>query len=248
MPVLLVVVVLCFAAANQLQEEAGLLAVTVMGITLANAKLPSINQLLQFKENIAVLFVSGVFILLTASLSRDVLFNIGWRDVAFVVVMLVLVRPLTIFASLLGTDVKWPERSLIAWIAPRGIVAVAVSGLFAEKMVGLGFEDGSKMVPLAFAMVFATVVAHGFTIAPLGRFLGLAQKGKAGVLIVGASPWAASLGVKLREMGVPVLITDPSYRALRSARNAGSTRSMARSCQRWPSTISNSITLERCSQ
>lgn len=220
-PVLLVVVVLCFAAANQLQEEAGLLAVTVMGITLANAKLPSINQLLQFKENIAVLFVSGVFILLTASLSRDVLFNIGWRDVAFVVVMLVLVRPLTIFASLLGTDVKWPERSLIAWIAPRGIVAVAVSGLFAEKMVGLGFEDGSKMVPLAFAMVFATVVAHGFTIAPLGRFLGLAQKGKAGVLIVGASPWAAALGVKLRDMGVPVLITDPSYRALRSARNAG---------------------------
>ncbi|MEM0929896.1 MAG: sodium:proton antiporter [Pseudomonadota bacterium] len=220
-PVLLVIVILCFAAANQLQEEAGLLAVTVMGITLANAKLPSINQLLHFKENIAILFVSGVFILLTASLSPAVLFDIGWRDVAFVVVMLVLVRPLTIFASFMGTEVKWPERALIAWIAPRGIVAVAVSGLFAEKMVEIGFDDGAKMVPLAFAMVFATVVAHGFSIAPLGRLLGLAQKGKPGVLIVGASPWAAALGVKLRELEVPVLITDPSYRALRAARNEG---------------------------
>ncbi|MEO1041893.1 MAG: sodium:proton antiporter [Pseudomonadota bacterium] len=220
-PILLVAVILCFALANGFQEEAGLLAVTVMGITLANAKLPSINQLLHFKENIAVLFVSGVFILLTASLSPDVLFDIGWRDIAFVVVMLIVVRPLTIFLSLIGTEVTWSERSLVAWIAPRGIVAVAVSGLFAQKMVELGYADGAKMVPLAFAMVFTTVVAHGFSIAPLGRFLGLAQKGKPGVLIVGASPWAAALGARLRDLGVPVLITDPNYRALRTARQEG---------------------------
>ncbi|MEM7740688.1 MAG: sodium:proton antiporter [Pseudomonadota bacterium] len=220
-PVLLVAVIVCFAVANEFQEEAGLLSVTVMGITLANAKLPSINQLLHFKENIAVLFVSGVFILLTASLSSDVLFDMGWREIGFVLVMLFVVRPMTIFASLLGTETTWSERSLLAWIAPRGIVAVAVSGLFAEKMVALGYADGAKMVPLAFAMVFATVVAHGFSIAPLGRFLGLAHKGKPGVLIVGASPWAAALGVRLRDLGVPVLITDTNYRALRTVRQEG---------------------------
>ncbi len=220
-PVLLTVVLICFGMANGLQEEGGLLAVTAMGITLANAKLPSINQLRQFKENIAVLFVSGVFIMLTANLSRDVLFTLGWQDLAFVLVMLFIVRPVTVFASLFGTKTTKSERLLIGWIAPRGIVAVAVSGLFAQKMAENGYADGLKMVPLAFAMVFATVIAHGFTIKPLAKRLGLAQKGRPGVLMVGGSAWSAGLGERLQAMDVPVLIADSSWRALRPARNAG---------------------------
>ncbi|MEE4208371.1 MAG: sodium:proton antiporter [Parvularcula sp.] len=220
-PVLLTTVLFCFGMANGLQEEGGLLAVTAMGITLANAKLPSINQLRQFKENIAILFVSGVFIMLTANLSRDVLFSLNWRDGIFVAVMLLLVRPATVFLSLLGTNTSLNERLLIGWIAPRGIVAVAVSGLFAVKMVEVGYEDGLKMVPLAFAMVFATVLAHGFSIGPLAKRLGLAQKGKPGVLIVGGSAWSAELGERLKALDVPVLIADSSWRALRPARNAG---------------------------
>ncbi|MEM9810874.1 MAG: sodium:proton antiporter [Pseudomonadota bacterium] len=220
-PVLLALVILCFSAANGLQEEAGLLAVTAMGITIANSKLPSINQIRLFKENIAVLFVSGVFILLTANLTPEVLLNVGWRDAFFVAAMLLLVRPITVLTSMFGTKVTMQERFLVGWIAPRGIVAVAVSGLFAEKMVGLGYEDGARMVPLAFAMVFATVVAHGFSIAPLARWLGLAASGRPGVLIVGGSPWSAALGAKLKDMKIPVLITDANYRALRPARNLG---------------------------
>jgi NhaP-type Na+/H+ or K+/H+ antiporter len=220
-PVLLGSVLVCFAMANAVQEEGGLLAVTAMGITLANAKLPSINQLRQFKENIAVMFVSGVFVILTANLTLETLFQLNWRDGLYVLVMLLVVRPVSVVISLLGTNTEWRERALIGWVAPRGIVAVAVSGLFAVKMVELGYADGEKMVPLAFAMVFATVLLHGFTIGPLAQALGLAQKGRPGVLIVGGSAWAAALGSKLREMKVPVLVADSSYRALRSARNAG---------------------------
>ena len=220
-PVLLSAVVIAFTFANALQEEGGLLSVTAMGITLANAKLPSINQLRQFKENIAVLFVSGVFVILTANLTMDVLFSLTFRDLAFVAVMLLAVRPISVMLSLFGTTTKMNERALISWIAPRGIVAVAVSGLFAAKLVEIGIEDGAKMVPLAFAMVFATVLAHGFSIGPLAQALGLAKKGRPGVLIVGGSPWSAALGEKLRDMKIPVLITDSSYRALRPARNAG---------------------------
>lgn len=220
-PVLLSLVLTCFAMANGIQEEGGLLAVTSMGVTIANAKLPSINQLRQFKENIAVLFVSGVFVMLTANLTMDTLFSLTFQDLLFVAAMLFLVRPLTVLISLIGTETGWRERALIGWIAPRGIVAVAVSGLFAAKMVDIGIEDGSKIVPLAFAMVFVTVIAHGFTISPLARALGLAQKGRPGVLIVGASPWSAALGEKIKELGLPVLITDADYRRLRSARNRG---------------------------
>ncbi len=221
-PVLLASVLLAFSTSNLLQEEGGLLAVTAMGVTMANARMPSINQLRHFKENIAVLFVSGVFIMLTANLSLDIFEDVSWRTAAFVVVMLVVVRPAAVLLGTIGTDLKWSERLLVGWIAPRGIVAVAVSGLFATSMTPEnGFLDGSVLVPLSFAMVFATVVLHGFTIKPLGKALDLASKSAPGVLIVGASAWSVALAKRIKEIDVPVLVADTNYRSLRQARQAG---------------------------
>ncbi|WOI54185.1 sodium:proton antiporter [Parvularcula sp. LCG005] len=220
-PVLLTTVLGTFALANVIQEEGGLLAVTAMGVTMANVKMPSINQLRHFKENIAILFVAGVFVILTANLSWETLGQLDGRAILFVAVMLFVVRPVSVIFSTIGTDLKWPERLMLAWIAPRGIVAVAVSGLFAGLMAADGVEDGMLMVPLAFAMVFATVILHGFTIAPLGRMLGLASTLPPGVLIVGASPWSIELAKRIREFDIPVLVADPSFRRLRSARQAG---------------------------
>ncbi len=220
-PVLLVFVLIAFVVANLIQEEAGLLSVTAMGIMMANAKLPSINQLRHFKENIAILFVSGVFVMLTANLDREILaaaFNL--RTLAFVLVMMIIVRPASIMLATIGTDLSMNERILTAWIAPRGVVAVAVTGLFAGLLTDAGIVDGEQMIPLAFAMVFITVVVHGFTIKPLGRMLGLASKAKPGFLLVGASPWAVALAKKLQEMKFDVLIADDSYRSLRSARQS----------------------------
>jgi len=70
-PVLLAVVLGVFAASNEFLEESGLLAVTLMGMILGNARLPSIAELRRFKEHIAVLLVSGVFVILAATLDRE---------------------------------------------------------------------------------------------------------------------------------------------------------------------------------
>jgi len=221
-PVLLTTVLVGFEVANLLQEEAGLLAVTAMGVTIANSKLPSINQIRHFKENIAVLFVSGVFVILTANLTWETISAaLTWQTLAFVAAMIFIVRPVTILVSLFGTDLKWSERLLVAWIAPRGIVAVAVSGFFSGVVAELGMPGGEQMIPLAFAMVFATVVIHGFTISPLARILGLASSAKPGFLIVGSSPWSVALAKKLIDLGKQVVIADDSWRALRPARQAG---------------------------
>ena len=220
-PVLLGSVLICFEFANLLQEEGGLLSVTAMGVTMANAKMPSINQLRHFKENIAVLLVSGVFVLLTANLTPETLARLDWRAALFVLAMLFVVRPASVLISTIGAGLPLKERLLVGWIAPRGIVAVAVSGLFAVEMADLGFEDAEAMVPLAFAMVFATVLLHGFTIAPLGKLLGLASNKPPGVLIVGSSPWSVALAAKIQELEIPVLVSDSSYRSLRPARQAG---------------------------
>lgn len=219
-PVLLALVLICFEVANLLQEEAGLLSVTAMGVTLANSRIASINELRLFKENVTVLLVSGVFVILTANLTFQSMGALDWSILWYLLAMLLVVRPLTVFVSTIGSGLPWKERLLVGWIAPRGIVAVAVSSFFGASLMEAGYIDGEKLIPLAFGMVFATVVLHGFTIGPLAKALGLASRERPGVLIVGASPFSASLAAKLKEMEIPVMVADTSWRRLKPVRLA----------------------------
>jgi NhaP-type Na+/H+ or K+/H+ antiporter len=219
-PVILAAVLACYEAANLVHHEAGLLSVTAMGITLANARVHSIDEVRRFKENIAVILVSAVFVVLTATLSREMLRAADWRLFAFVAAVLFVTRPLTVWLSTIGSDMSWREKLLVGWIAPRGIVAVAVSGFFGTALATSGYPDGSRLIVLTFAIVFATVVAHGFSIGWLARRLGLATASRPGVLMVGASPWSVELAAALREQEVPVTIADRNWTHLKAARFA----------------------------
>jgi NhaP-type Na+/H+ or K+/H+ antiporter len=217
-PVLLVTVIGAFVLSNFMQQESGLLAVTVMGVSLANMQLASFRDFHKFKEDITVLLVSGVFILLSASLDLDVLRQFEFRFVAFLLAILFVVRPATVLVSLAFSPVPWRERLFIAWIAPRGIVAVAVSGLFALRLDEIGYADGGTLVTLSFAVVITTIVAHGFTARLLARRLGIESDAAKGVLIVGATPWSLRLAGKLRDQGVRVMVSDTSWQRLSPAR------------------------------
>jgi len=220
-PVLFAVLLGVFALSDSVLHESGLLTVTVMGLYMANVDLPSYAELRRFKEHATVLLVSGVFILLAASMDVERLLLLDWRAGVFVAVTIVLVRPATVLVSLMGTSLPMRERILVALTGPRGVVLVAVAGLFGERLVTLGFDDATRLAPLAFALVAATVLVHGFALAPLGRALGLAQKGPPGVILVGGSAFSVALGKALQELEVPVLVSDPNHGHLRAARAAG---------------------------
>jgi len=220
-PILLVAVIGTFVLSNLIQQETGLLAVTIMGIALANMRLDSLRDIHPFKENIAVLLISGVFVLLSASLNLDVLKQFEWRFLAFLLVLLFLVRPATVLLGLAFSRVPWNERLLIAWIAPRGIVAVAISGLFALRLSHLGYGDGGILVTLSFAVVVATILAHGFTIRLAARWLDVTGASEQGLLIVGSTSWSLSLAEQLHQLGIPVVVSDTSWQRLAPARHAG---------------------------
>ncbi|MEO1488940.1 MAG: sodium:proton antiporter [Pseudomonadota bacterium] len=226
-PVLFTAVIGVFVIANSIEHEAGLVAVTVMGVTLANTGFSSIRSIHPFKENIAVLLVSGIFILLASSLTMNDLAYlnpqeaVGQRFLLFVLALLFIVRPLTVFISLLGSPVPWNERIFIAWIAPRGIVLVAISGLFALRLSELGYGDGQVLTALSFLVVVTTVVAHGFTIDLVAKWLGVKGTSRPGLLLVGATPWTIALAKQMQEMGTPIMITDSSWQRLGLARREG---------------------------
>ena len=197
-PLLFVAVLGVFAGSDSLLHESGLLAVTVMGLVIANADLPSYHELHRFKEHATILLVSGVFILLAAGIEFDTLAQLDWlRAGLFVAAVVLVARPLTIMTSLIGSNLPMKERWLIALTGPRGVVLVAVSGIFAERLVAEGIDDGALIAPLAFVLVLVTVVLHGFTLAPIARRLGLTSGEKPGLLVVGGSVFATSLAKAL---------------------------------------------------
>ncbi len=220
-PVLFTAVIGVFVLTNQIEHEAGLVAVTVMGVTLANMGMSSIRSIHPFKENIAVLLVSGIFILLASSLQVSDLQYLNWRFLGFLLALLLVVRPLTVLASLAFTSIPWNERLFIAWIAPRGIVLVAISGLFALRLTDLGYSDGNILIGLSFAVVVTTIIAHGFSVDIVARWLKVKGTSRPGLLIVGSTPWTIALAREMQALGTPIMIVDSSWQRLGSARREG---------------------------
>ncbi|MEN2767914.1 cation:proton antiporter [Ornithinibacillus xuwenensis] len=223
-PIIFCFVLICFTIGEAIMHETGMLAVTVMGLTLARTKkhVHSISSIGHFMENISVMLTSTVFILLTASLSQETILEIfTWPILSFVLAMLFLVRPLSIWISTIGTELSVQEKTLVGWIAPRGIVALTVSGYFAELLIDDGYQHASILTSLTLALVFITVCAHGFSIGPIAKKLGLANTESTGIIIVGASSFSIAFAEHLKQLGTPVLIADTSNSRLHQARRIG---------------------------
>ncbi|SIN60113.1 NhaP-type Na+/H+ or K+/H+ antiporter [Parasphingorhabdus marina DSM 22363] len=217
-PFLLITVIAGFVIADLIKHETGLITVTVMGVVMANRHIYSSQALHRFKEDLAVLLISGVFIILSATLDWETVQQFQFRFIVFLILLLFLVRPISVLVALLFTSVPWRERLFIAWIAPRGIVAVAITGLFALRLTEYGMPGAEALVPLSFAVVIATIFAHGFSAAWVAEKLGIAEGKGEGVLIVGATRWSVALGKLLKKMDVDVMIADTSRFALRRAK------------------------------
>ncbi len=220
-PSLLVCAMTVYVLANLALEGAGLAAATVLGVALANMGVPGLSELRRFKESLVVLIVSGLFILLTADLSRATLAGLSWPVAGLTLAVLFVVRPAAIWLATLGSGLSAAERALAAWVAPRGIVAAAVAGVAGLKLQSAGYKGAELIVPCVFAVIAATMVLHGFTLRPLARRLKLTLSDAPGLAILGASDWTTDMAACLNQAGIPALLIDSFPGALDPAREAG---------------------------
>ncbi|MBN2227740.1 MAG: cation:proton antiporter [candidate division Zixibacteria bacterium] len=220
-PFSLMLVVISYAAANELQPESGLLAVTVMGIALANQKYVSIRHILEFKENLRVLLISSLFIILAAQLTTEQLALFKGNNWLFVAALILIVRPVATFFSTMNSNLTRKERVFIGWMAPRGIVAAAVVSVFAIRLADIGVSGWDQLVPLTFQVIIGTVAVYGLTSAPLARRLKLAQPNPQGILFAGAHPLARSIAQILKDEGFPTALIDTNWGNVTSARKGG---------------------------
>ncbi len=210
-----------FAISNAVVEESGLLAVTVMGIYLGNRKGVPIEEILAFKESLSLLLITVLFILLAARLDIAQLESLGWVVIGVFLAIQFIARPLEVLYCTWGSSLSWRERALLAWIAPRGIVAAAVSALFAIKLEQLGYGQAPLLVPLTFVVIIGTVVLQSLTAGRLARMLKASEPEAGGFLILGANPLARTLAKALEQQKITVLLCDTLWDNVSRARMAG---------------------------
>lgn len=217
----LMLVIAAFTVSNLLQEESGLLAVTVMGFALANQKKVDVAHIVEFKENLQVLLISSLFVILAARLRPEALTAAAADDLIFVVLLIVVIRPVSVFAATIGTKLTIREKLFLSWMAPRGIVAAAVSSVFALRLTDRGYVGAEHIVPATFFVIIATVGVYGLTATYVARWLKLAEANPQGIVFVGAQDWVRQVAKVLQERKFRVFLVDNNWENVNEARMLG---------------------------
>jgi NhaP-type Na+/H+ or K+/H+ antiporter len=202
---------------NGILEESGIVTVTAAGLAVGNVKTRALNDLKEFKEQLTVLLIGMLFVLLAADVRLEEVRSLGWPGAATVAVLMFLVRPLNILAGTWGSGLALRDKAFLAWLAPRGIVAAAVSSLFAGELEHAGIAGGSDLRALVFLVIAVTVLVQGLSGGVVAQLLGVRRASNEGLAILGASPLGIELGRLLRGAGTTIVFLDASPQACRRA-------------------------------
>ena len=217
----LIAVLGAFTLSNKLAHESGLLAVTIMGITLGNLRHVHVQDIMDFKEHLSTLLVSMLFVVLAARLHWPLPPGMLMAGILVFVVAQFFIRPVSILVSTFRSSLTWPERTLLGYVSPRGVVAASVSSLFALRLGDLGMPGADALVPLVFTLIIGTVVLQSATARPLARWLKVADPDPDGVLIFGSDEVARGIAAALVEQKFQVLLADDDWDGISRARMAG---------------------------
>jgi hypothetical protein len=193
-----------------------------MGLILANQKHVDIRHILEFKENLRVLLISVLFIVLSARLHLEDFSALPLGGVLlFLLGLLLVVRPATVWLSCAGSSLKTSERWFLSWMAPRGIVAAAVASVFSMRLVEDGMAGAELLTPVIFVVIVGTVLVYGLTSPAVARRLNVSSPDPQGVLIAGAHDLGRGLGMALQKEGFKVLMVDNNRQHINQARMDG---------------------------
>lgn len=220
-PFSLMVMLIAFMVSNALQPESGLLTVVLLGVFMASQRSVDIKHIIEFKQNVGVLLIAGIFIILAARIDLSSLQYLKRESAYFIILLIFVARPLSVFISSIGSKLNWREKLFVSFLAPRGIVAAAVASLFAFRLEEIGYLHSEQLVPVTFLVIMVTVAVYGLSSSALASRLKLAQSDAQGILFVGAHEWARKIAKVLQEEGYRVVLVDTNFANVWAARALG---------------------------
>lgn len=216
----LAMVLLVFVGSGLLVPDSGLLTIVVFGTVLANIDLPNLEEILYFKESLAVLLISMLFILLAANINiQDLELLVNWKAALLFLSIILIIRPLGVFLSSRNSSLVLNEKLFISWVGPRGIVAAGIASLFGSKLMklneealavgeGIPFPGAEWLTPLVFMIVLGTVLLNATTASLIAKLLGVKIADSNGTLIVGASKASRLIASYMKSQNQPVALID----------------------------------------
>ncbi len=211
-----------FVLSDVFAHESGLLAVVVMGMVMGNINLPNLKELLYFKESLSVLLISILFILLAANINMEDLYLVfNARALLLFATVVLVVRPLGVFLSSIGSSLKFNEKLFISWVGPRGIVAAGIASLFGIELANQGVEGAEYITPLVFMIVLGTVLLNATTARLFAKLIGVFLKNSQGILIIGSSTISRLIASYLKKNNRHVVLVDNNAANIRKARELG---------------------------
>lgn len=165
--------------------------------------------------------ISGLFILLAARIRLSDFRHLTLSSLLFLAILIAAIRPISVWLSSLHSRLSWKEKLFLSAMAPRGVVAAAISSIFAMKLTRIGVPQSQLLTPLTFLVIVGTGAFYGLVTPPLAKKLGVARTNPQGVLFVGAHSWALEMAKALKDSGFKTLMIDTNWSHVHSARMAG---------------------------
>ena len=202
--VALLFAVAAFAVAEVILSEAGLFATVTLGVVAANQRLVPTTRINGFGETLEVLIIGILFILVGALVSLEKLGDHALDLVLLVAALVVVIRPLAVGISLVGSRLSRRDRAFIACVDPRGVVAAATAAQFTVPLVDAGV-NADFLLPVVFGVILGTGIVYGLAARPVARRLRVVEAKATGVAVIGDAEWLRGLARCLHSLGVPVL-------------------------------------------
>ncbi|KGF88710.1 cation:proton antiporter [Prochlorococcus marinus] len=156
--------------------ESGLPASVAAGFIVGKREVIDKERLDNLIGELAQLAITVLFPLLAADVSWGELSPLGWGGVVCVFMLMVIVRPVSIWIATMGRELKLKEKIFLAWLAPRGIVTAAVASLFSIRLEQAGILGAGRLQGLVFLTILMTVGIQGLSAKPLANRLELDQE------------------------------------------------------------------------
>jgi len=156
--------------------ESGLPASVAAGFIVGKREVIDKKRLDNLIGELAQLAITVLFPLLAADVSWGELSPLGWGGVVCVFMLMVIIRPISIWIATMGRELNLKEKVFLAWLAPRGIVTAAVASLFSIRLEQAGILGAGRLQGLVFLTILMTVGIQGLSAKPLANRLELGQK------------------------------------------------------------------------
>ena len=156
--------------------ESGLPASVAAGFIVGKREVIDKERLDNLIGELAQLAITVLFPLLAADVSWGELSPLGWGGILCVFMLMVIVRPISIWIATMGRDLNLKEKIFLAWLAPRGIVTAAVASLFSIRLEQAGILGAGRLQGLVFLTILMTVGIQGLSAKPLVNRFELGQK------------------------------------------------------------------------